>query len=50
LKLAQDGFNQVASLIRRDSSAALLKELGAKLPPPPTPAAKEPDDVDADAN
>jgi ankyrin repeat protein len=49
LKLAQDGFNQVASLIRRDSSAALLKELGAKLPPPPAPAAKEPDDAD-DAN
>ena len=50
LKLAQDGFNQVASLIRRDSSAALLKELGAKLPPPPTPAPKEPDAADADAN
>lgn len=30
LKLAEQGFNQVASLIRRDSAAALLKELGAR--------------------
>jgi ankyrin repeat protein len=30
LKLASEGFNQVASLIRRESAAALLKELGAK--------------------
>jgi len=29
LKLAEQGFNQVASLIRRDSAAALLRELGA---------------------
>lgn len=42
LKLAMEGFNQVASLIRRDGAAALLKELGAKLPtakPAQTPAA-----------
>jgi ankyrin repeat protein len=30
LKLAEQGFNQVASLIRRDSAAALLRDLGAK--------------------
>jgi ankyrin repeat protein len=30
LKLAEQGFNQVASLIRRDNAAALLRELGAK--------------------
>jgi ankyrin repeat protein len=29
LKLAEQGFNQVASLIRRDSAAALLRELSA---------------------
>ena len=34
LKLAEEGFNQVASLIRRDTSAAVLKELGAKSTPP----------------
>jgi ankyrin repeat protein len=34
LKLAEQGFNQVASLIRRDAAAALLKELGATLGPP----------------
>jgi ankyrin repeat protein len=33
LKLAENGFNQVASLIRRDSAAALLRELGAVDPP-----------------
>jgi ankyrin repeat protein len=46
LKLAIDGFNQVASLIRRDSAATLLKELGAKLPPPPPKPMKQPDDAD----
>jgi ankyrin repeat protein len=35
LKLAEQGFNQVASVIRRDSAAALLKELGAKSEPAP---------------
>jgi BRCT domain type II-containing protein len=30
LKLAEQGFNQVASLIRRDNAAALLRELGAR--------------------
>ena len=30
LKLAEQGFNQVASLIRREAAATLLKELGAK--------------------
>ncbi len=30
LDLAEQGFNQVASLIRRDRSAALLRSLGAK--------------------
>lgn len=45
LKLAQEGFNQVASLIRRDSAAALLKELGAKDPTPPATMPKAPDDV-----
>jgi ankyrin repeat protein len=50
LKLAQDGFNQVASQIRRDSSAALLKQMGAK-PPAPTPAMpKPPDDNSAGDN
>ena len=34
LDLAEQGFNQVASVIRRDSAAALLRELGAE----PTPA------------
>jgi ankyrin repeat protein len=34
LKLAEQGFNQVASLIRREAAAALLKELGAKSSPP----------------
>ncbi len=34
LKLAEQGFNQVASLIRREAAAALLKELGAKSTPP----------------
>jgi ankyrin repeat protein len=34
LKLAEQGFNQVASLIRRETAAALLKELGAKSTPP----------------
>ncbi len=34
LKLAEQGFNQVASLIRREAAAALLKELGAKSMPP----------------
>ncbi len=34
LKLAEQGFNQVASLIRRESAAAVLKELGATLGPP----------------
>lgn len=43
LKLAQDGFNQVASLIRRDSTAALLRELGAKAPQ----ARKSPEPDDA---
>jgi ankyrin repeat protein len=38
LKLAEQGFNQVASLIRRDAAATLLKELGAKS----TPAARGP--------
>ena len=38
LKLAEQGFNQVASLIRREAAAALLKELGAK----PTPPARMP--------
>ena len=38
LKLAEQGFNQVASLIRRETAAALLKELGAK----PTPPARAP--------
>jgi ankyrin repeat protein len=33
LKLAEDGFNQVASLIRRDPAAALLKKLGATASP-----------------
>jgi ankyrin repeat protein len=33
LKLAEDGFNQVASLIRRDAAAALLRKLGAKESP-----------------
>jgi ankyrin repeat protein len=40
LKLAEQGFNQVASLIRRDSAAALLRELGAKpevVAPAPAP-------------
>jgi ankyrin repeat protein len=43
LKLAEQGFNQVASLIRREASAALLKELGAK----PTPPARMPSAPDA---
>jgi ankyrin repeat protein len=43
LKLAEQGFNQVASLIRRESAAALLKELGAK----PTPPARAPAMPDA---
>ena len=34
LKLAEQGFNQVASLIRRETAATLLKELGAKSTPP----------------
>ena len=34
LKLAEQGFNQVASLIRRDAAATLLKELGATSGPP----------------
>jgi ankyrin repeat protein len=38
LKLAEQGFNQVASLIRREAAAAVLKELGAK----PTPPARMP--------
>jgi ankyrin repeat protein len=42
LKLAEQGFNQVASLIRRESAAALLKELGAK-PTPPSRASTMPD-------
>ena len=33
LDLAEKGFNQVASLIRRDRSAALLRELGAESSP-----------------
>ena len=37
LKLAEEGFNQVASLIRRESAATLLKELGAKSTPPRAP-------------
>jgi cytohesin len=44
LKLAMEGFNQVASLIRRDSAAGLLKELGAKMPtakPTPMPRAAD---------
>jgi ankyrin repeat protein len=42
LKLAEQGFNQVASLIRREAAAALLKELGAK-PTPPARSMPEPD-------
>jgi ankyrin repeat protein len=42
LKLAEQGFNQVASLIRREAAAALLKELGAK-PTPPARASTMPD-------
>jgi ankyrin repeat protein len=38
LKLAEQGFNQVASLIRRDSAAALLRELGAKATSAPSAA------------
>jgi uncharacterized protein len=34
LKLAEQGFNQVASLIRREAAAAVLKELGARSTPP----------------
>jgi ankyrin repeat protein len=34
LMLAEQGFNQVASLIRREAAAALLKELGATSTPP----------------
>jgi ankyrin repeat protein len=37
LKLAEEGFNQVASLIRRDTAATVLKELGAKSTPPRAP-------------
>jgi ankyrin repeat protein len=40
LKLAE-GFNQVASLIRRDGAAALLRELGTK--PAPAAASLVPD-------
>ena len=43
LKLAQDGFNQVASLILRDSAAARMRELGAKSPQ----ARKSPEPDDA---
>ena len=39
LDLAEQGFNQVASVIRRDMAAALLRELGAD----PTPRAEEAD-------
>ncbi len=42
LKLAEQGFNQVASVIRRDSAATLLRELGAK-PTAPAKDAKMPD-------
>ena len=41
LKLAEQGFNQVASLIRREAAATVLKELGAK--PTPARAARMPD-------
>ena len=34
LDLAEQGFNQVASVIRRDKAAALLRELGAEPTPP----------------
>ena len=37
LDLAAQGFNQVASVIRRDKAAALLRELGAE----PTPAPED---------
>ena len=37
LDLAARGFNQVASVIRRDKAAALLRELGAE----PTPASED---------
>ena len=37
LDLAEQGFNQIASVIRRDRSAELLRQLGAK------PSKKKPD-------
>jgi ankyrin repeat protein len=37
LKLAEQGFNQVASLIRRETAATVLKELGAKSTPARAP-------------
>ena len=43
LDLAEQGFNQVASVIRRDKAAALLRELGAE----PTPAPEDQDGLAA---
>lgn len=43
LDLAAQGFNQVASVIRRDQAAALLRELGAE----PSPRAEDEADQDA---
>ncbi len=40
LDLAEQGFNQVASVIRRDKAAALLRELGAEPTPAPDEAAR----------
>ena len=42
LDLAEQGFNQIASVIRRDRSAALLRELGAASSRPADPAAAPP--------
>ena len=42
LDLAEPGFNQIASVIRRDRSAALLRELGAVSSRPATSADASP--------
>ena len=42
LDLAEQGFNQIASVIRRDRSAALLRELGAVSSRPATSADASP--------
>ena len=49
LKLAQDGFNQVASVIRRDSAAALLRGAGRQAAAATAPKdMRQPDDVLSD--